>query len=582
MKQKLLPLLRCLALALPLVAFAATAAAQDNSTAETISGRIQIKGKFGLADANGHAIGECKYTVMEPYADTDNWLVCLGGNRVDGAKSTAQDASMAAIARRVKGSALYPVKGGKWGVISPTGATLIKPEYEALSDPLTGAIFVCQGGKWGFYSEQYQPLLKPAYQYIGAFNSLGLCWVRNGCKFENGVTSGGKMTVVNRSGQPVIPIKFANVSTFAAPNDSAYSSRMFTRVDLRPFVPDDGVELPYLWFTSEGKTKPGIMTADGQLVVPEGKYDGVYLPTDGMAKFYVNEGKKKGTAKWGFYDLETKKEIFTDPGFVYFPFRGGTSLAMRRDSALFYLVDKKFEEVSERYTRSCFFAEDYCVVGRGGKYGAIDRSGREVVPLAYEDMNRRFTEGFVGAKKDGKWGFVDSEGKTVVPFAYQGCGSYQNGVTAVRVNGLWGIIDRKGDTVVPIKWLNLKWETSATPEYYFAQNTDSLYYYYDVAQGKTLWPAQGKGFNKIEVFNGRSYVQAMQDGKWGAVLRSGEVKVPFAFTRKGSVDKAVFYLEKNSLTAFTPASLRRYAISLDSKCNTHTLGDVIPAAEWDY
>jgi len=45
-----------------------------------------------------------------------------------------------------------------------------------------------------------------------------------------------------------------------------------------------------------------------------------------------------------------------------------------------------------------------------GKYGYVDKTGKEVIPLKY-DYADSFREGLARAKLNGKWGYIDRWGR---------------------------------------------------------------------------------------------------------------------------------------------------------------------------
>lgn len=58
---------------------------------------------------------------------------------------------------------------------------------------------------------------------------------------------------------------------------------------------------------------------------------------------------------------------------------------------------------------------------KDGKYGFIDRSGKEIVPFTYESVWNFDT--YLSAKKDGKWGLIDMNNKIILPFEYSSISS---------------------------------------------------------------------------------------------------------------------------------------------------------------
>jgi len=541
--------------------------------------KVRKNGKYGLINVDGKAVGGLKYTVMDEYADTGYYIVCEGGSE---AKPKDKIPTRVAVPAKVfKGSTYYPVKGAKWGIIDATGNVLIKPEYDELSNPVNGVIYVNKGGKFGFYNENMELVLKPIYNFMGTFNSQGLCWVKNGGKFTGEYVKGGKMSVIDRNGKLIVPLKFESVCSFAPSDDFVYSSMPIKPLKMKPFQPMPDSGEPYLWFASKGITKPGVIDANGNVLLPEKKYDIVYMPTDGMMKFaYVDKKSKK--KKWGYFNVETKKETFTDTEYIFYPFDNGISKAMRNDSCLFYFVDKDFHEITERYTKAFNFVEGHCVVGRGGKYGVLDSRGKEVIPLEYDNVKVEFSEGLLGAKKDGKWGFITADNQIRIPFVYDNVGVCKNGVIAVNLSGKWGQIDDQNKVILPIEWTGFVIPKTLPSDYYWVQKADKLYYFYDMDAHKVTYPAEGKGFYDVELFNEQGYARVMYTTFYGAIRKDGSEYVPCKMNKKKDVDKAIFYLQKNGLSAFKEVDLKRFNIILRGVSNTHKLSERIPAEDWDY
>lgn len=110
-----------------------------------------------------------------------------------------------------------------------------------------------------------------------------------------------------------------------------------------------------------------------------------------------------------------------------------------------------------------YFLGGLAVVKRNGKYGAIDRTGREVIPCKYEDAYNVAeyddSEGLIAVVQDDKYGFIDKTGQVVIPFQYEcyhnGWAPYfSDGLASVAVGSwpddqLWGFIDKTGKEVIP-------------------------------------------------------------------------------------------------------------------------------------
>ena len=59
-------------------------------------------------------------------------------------------------------------------------------------------------------------------------------------------------------------------------------------------------------------------------------------------------------------------------------------------------------------------AKKFFCVKLNKKYGAIDQTNKEIIPLKYDDI-WSFNEGLSVVKLNGKWGYIDKTGKEVIP-----------------------------------------------------------------------------------------------------------------------------------------------------------------------
>ena len=119
--------------------------------------------------------------------------------------------------------------------------------------------------------------------------------------------------------------------------------------------------------------------------------------------------------------------------------------------------------------------------GKNGKYGFVDKQGKEVIPYKYEYV-RWFSEGLAGVKYSGKCGFIDKAGNEVIPFKYDDAWNFSaqlDGLAKVKHNEKYGFIDKTGAVIVPIVYSsseigNVKIEDLKFREYKkfssFAQN----------------------------------------------------------------------------------------------------------------
>ena len=117
------------------------------------------------------------------------------------------------------------------------------------------------------------------------------------------------------------------------------------------------------------------------------------------------------------------------------------------------LLNKKSNTLLYRrwYNDIYNFYEGFAGVELNGKYGFIDKTGREIIPCKY-DYAYDFEDGLASVQLDRKWGFVDKTGREVIPCKYNYAGDFSKGLARIQLNSKWGFIDKTGKEVIPCKY----------------------------------------------------------------------------------------------------------------------------------
>jgi hypothetical protein len=127
-------------------------------------------------------------------------------------------------------------------------------------------------------------------------------------------------------------------------------------------------------------------------------------------------------------------------------------LAMVKLNGKWGFIDKTGKEIIPlKYDGAHSFSEGLVVVELNEKYGFIDTTGKEVIPLKYDDA-WSFSEGLANVKLNGKWGIIDKTGKEVIPPKYDDAWSFSEGLAMVKLNAKYGFIDKTGKEVIPLKY----------------------------------------------------------------------------------------------------------------------------------
>lgn len=190
----------------------------------------------------------------------------------------------------------------------------------------------------------------------------------------------------------------------------------------------------------------------------------------------------------------------------------------------------------------------YISVCQNGKWGLIDQSGNIVIAPAFDKIRNYIFEDetLVWAAKDGKYGYIDITGKTVVPFEYR---NLQNGFfddlpVYARKGSKYGFIDRNNRVVVPFKYSSTSGfglVTELAPV-----SINGKYGYIDKA-GREVIPLQ---YDFASDFcSGLAAV--VKNGKVGFVDQSGNLVIPFQFDAEytsleyfGKILKASYFIEQ--------------------------------------
>lgn len=112
--------------------------------------------------------------------------------------------------------------------------------------------------------------------------------------------------------------------------------------------------------------------------------------------------------------------------------------------------------IKPRFEEANVFLNGYATVRIGGRWGMIDSTGREVLPLKYRDLDY-FAEGLAGASLDGKkFGFVNTAGAVVIPFTFDGVGSFSEGRATAIMGRKCALINKKGVLLTPYKYQGIE------------------------------------------------------------------------------------------------------------------------------
>ena len=99
----------------------------------------------------------------------------------------------------------------------------------------------------------------------------------------------------------------------------------------------------------------------------------------------------------------------------------------------------------------------YVIDAARAKWGLLDHKGLWVAQPVYESLSRGTgTPLRYSAYRDGKYGYLDETGAEVIPVKYAYVNDFYNGVASVCMDGIhWGLIDASGNTVLKPDYLSV-------------------------------------------------------------------------------------------------------------------------------
>lgn len=148
--------------------------------------------------------------------------------------------------------------------------------------------------------------------------------------------------------------------------------------------------------------------------------------------------------------------------------------------------------VNPQYSYAQDFVNEVGIVEKNGKWGAVSRGGKELIPCRYDELHflentdnkilrlyinkpkyglidssgnltvrteydeiGLFREGRLAVKRNGLWGYVNVDGVEVIPCRFEEVRPFSEGLAAVRLGRYWGFVDRLGEIVINLKYLKV-------------------------------------------------------------------------------------------------------------------------------
>lgn len=516
---------------------------------------VRRNGKWGYVDKTGREVVPCIYDDFAISASYETPIHYQG----DG--SEYPPGSVATISFPDGRQAFADWIGKEWQTVS---------RHETPSRFSDGLAAVRQDGKWGFVDTTGREVVPCIYDYKiekhmhvkPSDDTTAVISTREEVPFFvdglAAVKRNGKWGFVDATGREVIPCEYKTFY-YSPPHGMSQEQvpRFFDGI-VKLYLNDQSVTEIYFdktgrevyarsgYMPSEGLVaakqngKWGFVDEAGAEVIPY-QYDEVYSFSEGLAAVKIG-------GKWGFINKAGAEVIscqYDDGGYYVdddkLPYRFSEGLAVVCRGELRGLVNKTGVEVSPcQYDRIGEFqngvatvmktvdvvrhmgSTDQTYLLKKEQWGAIDTTGREIVPCVYEEK-LDFSSGFARVFKTGEkmvqkawwpgaWWVEKNETRTVYEEVRQ-----------------WGLIDKTGREIIPLS------EDSISPG--IRTLGEGLY---EISIGRKADGYKSKSividetgqeivtlsqYDVIHSFSkGLTAVKA--DGKWGFIDRTGNLVIP--------------------------------------------------------
>lgn len=417
---------------------------------------------------------------------------------------------------------------------------LVPPVYDDINLFNEGLVAVERNGKWGYIDSTGKEVIALQYKQAGDFKG-GLAQVMIARKHG----------VINKQGKAIIPAKYDDIAChtkdFILVSQDNKHWKMFDRqgkvLTTLKFDRFD-INSGFLYITQGDNT--GIASKKGKMLYPK-KCWVIHSFKEGIARIWNHQELSAFIDTLGnqitpfVYEREDLVKTWRYPRiWMNADFSEGMAMVMRNRKAGF--IDKKGKVVIPlKYDEAWSFKDGMACVGlrkerssHEKSYGYINKKGIVVIPLVFQNIGKA-KEGLIRVKQKEKWGFVDTKGKVIVPMIYDKAGNFNEGWAKVSKQKKWTFINKKGKVLLPA---NRAYDEAGDFYEGFARVKQGNQWGFINSTGKEVIAPQ---YDKTEDFH-KGLARVTRNNKQGLIDTQGRVVCPLRY------NKVVHFSEKTGLT----------------------------------
>ncbi len=158
-----------------------------------------------------------------------------------------------------------------------------------------------------------------------------------------------------------------------------------------------------------------------------------------------------------------------------------------------------------------------------GKWGFVDKGGKEVVQATYEQLwGQYMKDGTAKVLKDGKYGVVNTKGKFIIPLAYKKIERVNSSLYAVSNGEMYTLTDLRNKPVLTETFEAIQGTTDGM----FIMRKDGK----TGMQDSKFQPLTPYIYDEISSYLMQGRRAAKKDGMWGFIDAQGKEVIPFKYS----------------------------------------------------
>ncbi|AEB77520.1 WG repeat-containing protein [Clostridium botulinum] len=348
-------------------------------------------------------------------------------------------------------------KDKKSMLISKDGK-VIDDRYTIYSYLGNGVFAVSKNFKTGYCNSKGEDIVPP-------IDFMSICNVQKGDKFPY-KNNEGKLGFIDTKGKTVIPFVFDGIGKYS--KDANFISA--SKDKKWGLINKDGktiIPFKFSWlfpcedgnFIVELNNKCGLIDKNSKVIIPfefdlileikKGTYKVLLIDKFNCNKLYgVMDNRGKTIVK----PFEAFKIDYADNKNIVSNAVDDMGNSLEYTKMMHQLLDTNRKELTpDFYEEITYYKDDLFRVKNNNKYGFINRSGKVVIPVKFNNF-LEFNDNFCIVDLNGKYGILDKSGHYKINPKYEDIKYLCKNSFAVKLNNKWGIVDSCDKLIKPIEY----------------------------------------------------------------------------------------------------------------------------------